>query len=56
MACATTPQTFIDGARIGGYDDLRRHFGLAVSDPDAVSYRPCCADLRRRGADGAGAS
>src|SRR5690606_4997460 len=23
----TTPQTFIDGARIGGHDDLRRHFG-----------------------------
>jgi len=37
---ATTPQVFIDGARIGGYDDLRRHFGLAVSDPAATSYRP----------------
>ena len=36
----TTPQTFIDGNRVGGYDDLRRHFGLAVADPDAVSYRP----------------
>ena len=24
----TTPQTFIDGARIGGYDDLRVHFEL----------------------------
>lgn len=36
----TTPQTFIDGVRIGGYDDLRRHFGLTVADPDAVSYRP----------------
>ena len=23
----TTPQTFIDGQRIGGYDDLRKHFG-----------------------------
>jgi glutaredoxin len=39
----TTPQTFIDGARIGGYDDLRRHFGLGVRDPDAVSYRPVIA-------------
>src|SRR3546814_2294503 len=29
---ATTPQTFIDGRRIGGYDDLRRHFGLSVRD------------------------
>ena len=36
----TTPQTFIDGKRIGGYDDLRRFFGLEVHDPDAVSYRP----------------
>jgi glutaredoxin len=39
----TTPQTFIDGVRIGGYDDLRRHFGLTVADPDAVSYRPVIA-------------
>lgn len=37
---ATTPQVFIDDARIGGYEDLRRHFGLALSDPNAVSYRP----------------
>src|SRR3546814_6955463 len=36
----TTPQTFIGGTRIGGYDDLRRHFGLTVPDPDAISYRP----------------
>ena len=40
---ATTPQTFIDGARIGGYDDLRRHFGLHVTEPGAVSYRPVIA-------------
>lgn len=39
----TTPQTFIDGMRIGGYDDLRRHFGLKVADPDAVSYVPVLA-------------
>jgi glutaredoxin len=39
----TTPQTFIDGKRIGGYDDLRRHFGLAVRDKDAVSYQPVIA-------------
>jgi glutaredoxin len=39
----TTPQTFIDGARIGGYDDLRRHFGLKVADPDATSYVPVIA-------------
>ncbi len=39
----TTPQTFIDGQRIGGHDDLRRHFGLAVVDPDRVSYQPVIA-------------
>lgn len=39
----TTPQTFIDGVRIGGYDDLRRHFGLKVADPDATSYIPVIA-------------
>lgn len=37
---ATTPQVFIGGARIGGYDDLRRFLGEAVSDPRATSYRP----------------
>ncbi len=39
----TTPQTFIDGVRIGGYDDLHRHFGLKVADPDATSYTPVIA-------------
>lgn len=39
----TTPQTFIDGVRIGGYDDLRRYFGLSVPDAKAVSYRPVLA-------------
>lgn len=40
---ATTPQVFIDGQRIGGYDDLRRFLGLTVPDKDAVSYRPVLA-------------
>ncbi|MBX3562887.1 MAG: glutaredoxin family protein [Sphingomonas sp.] len=40
---ATTPQVFIDGTRIGGYDDLRRHFGLGVRDPRATSYVPVLA-------------
>jgi glutaredoxin len=40
---ATTPQTFIDGKRIGGYDDLRRFFGLDVADPKATTYRPIVA-------------
>jgi glutaredoxin len=39
----TTPQVFIDGQRIGGYDDLRRHFGQPLPDPKAVSYKPVIA-------------
>jgi glutaredoxin len=39
----TTPQAFIDGERVGGYDDLRRHFGLKVRDPKALSYAPVIA-------------
>ena len=39
----TTPQAFIEGERIGGYDDLRRRFGLAVRDPHATSYTPVIA-------------
>ena len=37
---ATTPQTFIAGERIGGYDDLRRYFGRKVRDPKALTYTP----------------
>lgn len=36
----TTPQTFIGGERVGGYDDLRRFLGKTVDDPKAVTYRP----------------
>lgn len=36
----TTPQTFINGERIGGYDDLCRFFGKKLKDPKATSYRP----------------
>jgi len=39
----TTPQVFIGGQRIGGYDELRRHFGLAVRKPGEASYRPVIA-------------
>ncbi|GAA0869292.1 glutaredoxin family protein [Brevundimonas basaltis] len=39
----TTPQTFIGGVRIGGYDDLRRHFGQTVPEPGATSYTPVLA-------------
>lgn len=39
----TTPQTFIDGVRIGGYDDLRRFLGQKVPEPGATSYTPVIA-------------
>jgi glutaredoxin len=37
---ATTPQIFIEGERIGGFDDLRRYLGKTVRDGSDVSYRP----------------
>jgi glutaredoxin len=39
----TTPQTFIGGRRIGGYDDLRRFFGKPVREPNMVTYKPVIA-------------
>lgn len=39
----TTPQVFIGGDRIGGYDDLRVHLGKRVKDPEAKTYRPVAA-------------
>jgi glutaredoxin len=39
----TTPQVFIGGERIGGYDALREHLGKAVRDREAVSYQPVIA-------------
>ena len=39
----TTPQVFIEGKRVGGYDDLRHHFGMTVADPKATTYRPVLA-------------
>ncbi|MEO5939095.1 MAG: MauE/DoxX family redox-associated membrane protein [Sphingomonas sp.] len=39
----TTPQTFIDGKRIGGNDDLRRFFGQHVPGKDDTSYKPVIA-------------
>lgn len=39
----TTPQVFIEGKRIGGYDDLRRHFGMKVKDKTQVTYQPVIA-------------
>lgn len=42
-AVPTTPQIFIGGERVGGYDDLRRFLGKKVRDPSATSYRPVVA-------------
>lgn len=46
----TTPQVFIGGERIGGYDDLRRHFGKPVPDDNATSYTPVIAVFAAAGA------
>ncbi len=40
---STTPQAFIDGERIGGYEDLLAHFGKAVPDADETTYTPVVA-------------
>jgi glutaredoxin len=39
----TTPQIFIEGQRVGGYDDLRRQLGKTIPDPKAVTYKPVAA-------------
>lgn len=39
----TTPRTFIAERRIGGYDELRAHFGDQPPGPDDVTYRPVIA-------------
>ncbi len=39
----TTPQTFIDGHRIGGYDDLREYFHKSPAKPQGKTYRPVIA-------------
>lgn len=39
----STPQTFINGERVGGFDDLQRHFGEAANDPNATTYTPVIA-------------
>ena len=39
----TTPQTFIDGQRIGGYDALRELFGKAGKQAGEISYQPVVA-------------
>lgn len=36
----TTPQTFIDDKRIGGYDALRRYFNMARAGQQGTTYTP----------------
>jgi len=39
----TTPQAFINEARIGGFDDLSEHFGKTTKEKVAVTYQPVIA-------------
>jgi glutaredoxin len=39
----TTPQTFVDGDRIGGYTDLKKFFGYPVLGKDDTTYTPVIA-------------
>jgi len=39
----TTPQTWIDGKRIGGYDKLREYFGERILKDEETNYKPVIA-------------
>lgn len=39
----TTPQTFIDGKRIGGHDALREHFNMGPAVKTGTTYTPVLA-------------
>ncbi|WP_138934971.1 MauE/DoxX family redox-associated membrane protein [Roseovarius arcticus] len=39
----TTPIAFIDGEQIGGYTDLKKHFGYRVLGKDDTTYTPIIA-------------
>ncbi|AIA75472.1 membrane protein [Halomonas campaniensis] len=39
----TTPQTYIDDKRIGGYEEVREYLGLSVPSAQETSYRPVIA-------------
>ncbi|MEL6570838.1 MAG: MauE/DoxX family redox-associated membrane protein [Pseudomonadota bacterium] len=41
-AVKSTPQAFIDGNRIGGFDDLSAHFGRPVNK-EGITYQPVIA-------------
>lgn len=39
----TTPQSFVDGRRIGGHTELRKHFGQTVLESGDTTYKPVVA-------------
>ncbi len=39
----TTPQTFIDDKRVGGYDDLVKHFNRSTLKQEGTTYQPIIA-------------
>ncbi len=39
----TTPQVYVDGSRIGGYEALRKHLGRRVKEKGEESYQPVIA-------------
>ena len=39
----TTPQAFIAGERVGGYDALREHFGKSANKEGETAYQPVIA-------------
>ncbi|MDB2681031.1 glutaredoxin [Opitutales bacterium] len=38
-----TPQIFIEGERLGGYDELREHLGLSPDPKEGETYQPVVA-------------
>lgn len=39
----TTPQAFINGERVGGYDDLVKYFGKSTLKQEGTTYQPIIA-------------
>lgn len=40
---AETPQIFIEGESIGGYEDLRKHLGMELEESEGKTYQPVIA-------------
>lgn len=38
-----TPQIWIDGERVGGYEDLRKHLGMRPEEKEGETYQPIIA-------------